>query len=181
MSKVEKYLPISEPENFSNRAPEVGSERAPASQTNRRDFLKIAGLGAGAAALTFSGIVPGAVRDAQAKEVAPFNTQFPGQRIGELIEIRTRAAVQASQEEAEAFPHKTNGDEELYANQAFAGNFSKTLPHDPHTGLVVPSAYQSLLNALKAGTMAAFDQVPAGGPGQLAGPLSPLMFQMEGE
>ncbi|HKV42505.1 MAG TPA: hypothetical protein VJX67_25110, partial [Blastocatellia bacterium] len=97
------------------------------------------------------------------------------------IEIRTRAAVQAAQEEEDAFPHKTNGDEELYANQAFAGNFSKTLPHDPNTALVIPSAYQSLLSALKTGTLAAFDQIPRGGPGQLAGPLSPLMFQIEGE
>src|SRR5205085_2040255 len=77
------------------------------------------------------------------------------------------------------FPHHTNGDEERYKDQAFAGNFSKTLPHDAN-GLVVPSAYLALLNALKAGTQAAFDAVPAGGTGKLAGPLSPLQFQIEG-
>jgi hypothetical protein len=80
-----------------------------------------------------------------------------------------------------AFPHPTNGDEETYANQAFAGNFSKTLTHDAHTGLVVPSAYQALINALTQGSKDLLDQVPAGGPGKLAGPLSPLAFQLQGE
>jgi hypothetical protein len=46
---------------------------------------------------------------------------------------------------------------------------------------VEPFAYQALLNALRAGTLDSFDLVPRGGPGQLAGPLSPLMFQMEGK
>lgn len=101
-------------------------------------------------------------------------------RIIELIKRRTAAAVKAGAEEARAQPHKTNGDEKLYADQAYAGNFSKTLPHDPATGLVDPLAYRTLLAALQTGTLASFDLVPRGGPGQLAGPLSPLMFQVEG-
>jgi hypothetical protein len=104
----------------------------------------------------------------------------PFSRVLELIEKRTAAATDAGEEERKAFPHKTNGDEELYADQAYAGNFSKTLPHDPNTGLVEPFAYQTLLNALQTGTLESFDLVPRGGPGRLAGPLSPLMFQMEG-
>jgi hypothetical protein len=109
------------------------------------------------------------------------NTSSPVSRIIELVEKRTAAAGEAGEEEQEAFPHKTNGDEELYATQAFAGNFSKTLPHDPNTALVEPFAYQALLSALQTGTLASFDLIPRGGPGELAGPLSPLMFQMEGE
>jgi hypothetical protein len=70
---------------------------------------------------------------------------------------RTAAAVSAAEEEASAFPHPTNGDEELYAEQAFAGNFSKTLPHDPNTGLVEPFAYEALINAVQTGTLASFD------------------------
>jgi hypothetical protein len=104
----------------------------------------------------------------------------PLSRIIELIEKRTAAATEAGEEEGKAFPHKTNGDEQLYADQAYAGNFSKTLPHDPNTGLVEPFAYQALLKALQTGTLESFDLVPRGGPGRLAGPLSPLMFQMEG-
>lgn len=114
-------------------------------------------------------------------ELKTSSTTSPHPRIIELEEKRTAAAIRAGEEEARAFPHQTNGDEELYADQAFAGNFSKTLPHDPVTGLVEPSAYRALLSALRTGTLASFDMVPRGGPGALAGPLSPLMFQMEGK
>jgi hypothetical protein len=62
------------------------------------------------------------------------NPTDPLSRIIELVEKRTAAASEAGEEEKKAFPHKTNGDEELYADQAYAGNFSKTLPHDPNTG-----------------------------------------------
>jgi hypothetical protein len=114
-------------------------------------------------------------------ELENTNLTDPFSRVIELIEKRTTAATEAGEEERSAFPHKTNGDEELYANQAYAGNFSKTLPHDSNTGLVEPFAYQALLNALRTGTLDSFDLVPSGGPGRLAGPLSPLMFQMEGQ
>jgi hypothetical protein len=108
------------------------------------------------------------------------NLTDPFSRVTELIEKRIAAATAAGEEERRAFPHETNGDEERYADQAYAGNFSKTLPHDSKTGLVDPVAYQALLNALRTGTLESFDLVPRGGPGRLAGPLSPLMFQMEG-
>ncbi len=81
-------------------------------------------------------------------------SQLP--RIIQLIQKRTAAAIAAGGEEASTFPHPTNGDEELYAEQAFAGNFSKTLPHDPNTGLVEPFAYEALLNAVQTGTLASF-------------------------
>jgi len=114
-------------------------------------------------------------------ELKTTSTTSPLPRVIKLVEKRTVAALRAGDEEASVFPHQTNGDEELYADQAFAGNFSKTLPHDPVTGLVEPFAYQALLKALRTGTLASFDMVPRGGPGQLLGPLSPLMFQMEGK
>jgi hypothetical protein len=117
---------------------------------------------------------------ANAKEVAPFNTKDPDTRARQLVDVRTDAAQRAGELLEKSFPHPTNGDEERYRHQSFAGNFSKTLPHDPATGLVIPSAYLALLNALETGTQEAFDAVPAGGKGQLAGPLSPLQFQMVG-
>src|ERR1700730_8181136 len=114
-------------------------------------------------------------------ELENTNLTDPFSRVIELIEKRTTAATEAGEEERSAFPHKTNGDEELYAGQAYAGNFSKTLPHDSNTGLAELFAYLVLLNALRTGTLDSFDLVPSGGPGRLAGPLSPLMFQMEGQ
>jgi hypothetical protein len=105
-------------------------------------------------------------------ELENTNPTDPLSRVIELIEKRTAAATEAGEEESKAFPHKTNGDEELYADQAYAGNFSKTLPHDSNTGLVESFAYQALLNALRTGTLDSFDLVPRGGPGRLAGPLT---------
>jgi hypothetical protein len=117
---------------------------------------------------------------AEAKEVAPFNTNDPDSRVRQFVDVRVDAARRDGKLLEQSFPHPTNGDEERYADQSYAGNFSKTLPHDPATGLVIPSAYQALLNALEQGTQEAFDAVPAGGKGQLAGPLSPLQFQIAG-
>jgi hypothetical protein len=147
--------------------------------TSRRGFLKTAGIGT--AALTATALLPDVlIPKADAKEIAPFNVKDPDRRERQLVDVRTDAARRAGELLEKSFPHPTNGDEERYRNQSFAGNFSKTLPHDPATGLVIPSAYLALLDALEDGTQEAFDAVPAGGPGKLAGPLSPLQFQMAG-
>ena len=153
-----------------------GNNGASASPS-RRDFLKTAGVGA--VVLTTGSVLPSALTpQAEAAEVGP--SSAPVQRGNDLEKVRKNAAKAARQSVINAFPHPTNGDEERYRDQGFAGNFSKTLPHDPATGLVIPSAYLALLNALEQGTQEAFDAVPAGGRGQLAGPLSPLQFQMAG-
>ncbi|HEV2991519.1 MAG TPA: twin-arginine translocation signal domain-containing protein [Candidatus Angelobacter sp.] len=147
--------------------------------TSRRGFLKTAGIGA--AALTAGGVLPAILTsEAEAREIAPFNVKDPDSRVRQLIDFRTDAAKREGELLETSFPHPTNGDEERYRDQGFAGNFSKTLPHDPHTGLVNPNAYKALLNALEEGTQEAFDAVPAGGRGLLAGPLSPLQFQIAG-
>jgi hypothetical protein len=149
----------------------------PSRPTSRRVFLKAAGIGA--VALAGNGLFPGSVvPKADAVEIGPAEDD-PTARGNTLQQIRNNAAAAARQDVINAFPHTTNGDEEHYADQAFAGNFSKTLPHDSN-GLVDPGAYQALLTALEAGTVDAFNAVPAGGRGQLAGPVSPLVFQIEG-
>ncbi|HEX4602371.1 MAG TPA: twin-arginine translocation signal domain-containing protein, partial [Candidatus Angelobacter sp.] len=159
-----------------DNAPDNGAS-ATSSSSSRRDFLKTAG--AGAVVLTAGSVLPSTLTPkAEAAEVGP--SSAPVQRGNELEKIRKNAAKAARQSVINAFPHPTNGDEERYRDQGFAGNFSKTLPHDPATGLVIPSAYLALVNALEQGTQEAFDAVPAGGRGQLAGPLSPLQFQMAG-
>jgi hypothetical protein len=148
------------------------------SSTSRRGFLKSAGVGV--AALTAGAVLPtGLAPEAEAVEIGP-PSQNPSLRAAQSDQVRKTTSSNESSAIKAAFPHQTNGDEELYANQAFAGNFSKSLNHDPNTGLVVPSDYQALKNAVQSGTQAAFDAVPAGGPGKLAGPLSPLAFQLQG-
>jgi hypothetical protein len=150
---------------------------SPAS-TSRRGFLKTAGVGV--AALTAGAVLPtGLVPEAEAIEIGP-PSQNPSKRAAQSDQIRRTTSGNESTAIKAAFPHQTNGDEELYANQAFAGNFSKSLNHDLNTGLVKPSDYQALMSAVTAGTQAAFDAIPAGGKGKLAGPLSPLAFQLQG-
>jgi hypothetical protein len=133
---------------------------------SRRGFLRTAGISA--AVLTAGSMIPGFVQEAEAVEVGP-PSQNPNLRATQSNQVRRTTSLIESDAIRDAFPHPTNGDEEKYANQAFAGNFSKTLNHNPSTGLVVPSDYQALVNALRAGTQEAFGAVPAGGSGRLAG------------
>ena len=147
--------------------------------TSRRGFLKTAGMGV--AAFTAGAVLPtGLAPEAEAVEIGP-PSQQPGLRASQSDLVRKTTSANESTVIKNAFPHSTNGDEETYANQAFAGNFSKTLPHDSHTGLVDPNAYKALINGLTQGSKDLLDKVPAGGPGLLAGPLSPLAFQLQGE
>jgi hypothetical protein len=162
-----------------NAPAEVTTHSPSATSTSRRGFLKTAGVGV--AALTAGSVLPtGLVPEAEAVEIGP-PSQNPAKRAAQSDQVRSTTSRAESAAIKAAFPHATNGDEETYANQSFAGNFSKTLPHDSHTGLVDPNAYQALLNGLTQGSKDLLDKVPAGGPGLLAGPLSPLAFQLQGE
>jgi len=73
--------------------------------------------------------------------------------------------------------HPANNDEAAIAN--YQGQFHKTLPHN-NNGVVDPAAYTALLNAIQAGTFAAFEAVPAGGPVKLANPLAAQVYDLEG-
>jgi len=144
---------------------------------SRRGFLKTAGLGA--VAITAGAILPDAlVQTAEAAENGPAADK-PNQRGNQLEKIRKDAAKAQREAVINDFPHPTNGDEETYAGSHYEGNFSKTFPLDAN-GLVNPNDYRKLLAALDSGTQEAFQNVPAGGNGKLAGPLSPLVFQIEG-
>src|SRR5216684_2593531 len=128
-------------------------------KSSRRGFLKTAGLGA--AVITAGTILPtGLIPEAEAVEIGP-PSQNPSLRASQSDQVRKTTSGNESAAIKAAFPHATNGDEETYVNQAFAGNFSKTLHHDA-TGLLVPIDYQALMHGIKAGTQ------------------SPLAFQLQG-
>jgi hypothetical protein len=151
----------------------------PSISASRRGFLR--GAGIGAAALAANALLPGSLIDkAEAVEISPF-VNHPNDRANELEQIRFNAARTARVNEQNSFPHPTNGDEETYADQRFVGNFTKSFRLDANGLLVDPNDYKLLQAACKAGTQEAFDQIPAGGNGKLAGPLSPLVFQIEGD
>jgi hypothetical protein len=71
----------------------------------------------------------------------------------------------------------SNCDEQNYQN--FIGNYSKGLPHNA-IGEVEPSAYRSLLSAVRQGTAAAFEQVALAGNTKLVNPLAGSAFDLEG-
>src|SRR5947208_1142250 len=123
-------------------------------RSTRRGFLKTAGMSA--AALAASSVIPGGglVEEAQAVEVGP-PSQNPNLRAAQSDQVRKTTSGNESTAIKDAFPHATNGDEERYANQTYAGNFSKTLPHDPATALATTAGYQSLLNGVTQGTKTA--------------------------
>lgn len=91
------------------------------------------------------------------------------------LEIRQGAAqFQCLQAESS---HPTNGDETAFP--AYIGNFCKGLPH-AQNGEVMPAAYQSLLQALSAGTVAAMEGIDRGSGAKFIDPLAAFAFQMEG-
>lgn len=76
-----------------------------------------------------------------------------------------------------------NGDEERFKQLGFAGfaSFTKALAHDPNTGLVNETSYQTLLDAVREGTQAAFNGVELGGEKRLlVNPLNAYSFQLIG-
>ena len=96
-------------------------------------------------------------------------------RAAAALQIRQSAAIfQSEQTEA---AHPTNGDETSLP--AYIGNFCKGLPH-AQNGEVIPAAYQSLLAALSAGTVAAMEGIERGSGAKLVDPLAAFAFQMEG-
>jgi hypothetical protein len=57
--------------------------------------------------------------------------------------------------------HANNGDEARYPNKI--GNSTKGLAHDSHTGEVITSAYDALLDALRSGDPTDFEALATGG------------------
>lgn len=79
--------------------------------------------------------------------------------------------------EQQPVPHRDNGDETSLP--AYIGSFCKGLPH-AQNGEVIPADYQSLLQALETGTVAALEAIDRGSGAKFVDPLSDLAFQMEG-
>ena len=80
-------------------------------------------------------------------------------------------------------PPAVNGDEERFDNLGFPGfaSYTKALSHDD-IGLVQPSSFESLLEAIQRGTQPAFEDVVLGGGKRLlANPLNAYSFQLIGD
>ncbi len=74
--------------------------------------------------------------------------------------------------------HTDNGDEALYAANRL-GSFSKGLQHDS-LGIVNPTSYAILLQAVQSGVSAHFDLIPTAGTLKLTSPQAGLAFSLVG-
>ncbi len=102
---------------------------------------------------------------------------FYSQRALASYQTRVTAAADNYQQVPPLFTRPNNGDEELYQNRI--ASYSKGLPHQAN-GEVVPAAYYTLLDALRTGDPARFEQVQMGGVRKLTNPQCGLAFDAEG-
>ena len=159
------------PANRLNRSGTCGAVYGDTSPT-RREFLTRARGGA-AAILAATAVNFGT--SGEAGQGARDVSNATHERVADSYEMREAAARAESQ--VPVPKQTTNGDEQRYPN--FIGNFSKGLPHGA-IGEVDPTAYRSLLTAVRQGTAAAFEQVPLGGSLKLVNPLAGEAFDLEG-
>ncbi|MFN0138998.1 MAG: vanadium-dependent haloperoxidase [Pyrinomonadaceae bacterium] len=103
---------------------------------------------------------------------------FYHRRAAASYQYRLDTAQENFQPIPRRFSRPNNGDEELYPNRI--GSYSKGLPHQSN-GEVVPSAYDALLDALRTGNPAMFEQIPMGGDRHLTNPQAGLAFDLEGD
>lgn len=101
---------------------------------------------------------------------------------------RTEASTIRDQQRDDAFaafdrcPPETNNDEQRFQHIGFPGfaSFTKALSHNAE-GLVNAFSFESLLDAIQAGTQEAFEQVQLGGGDRLlVNPLNAYSFQAIG-
>ncbi len=135
---------------------------------DRRAFFRILGA---AAALGAAGVgLPGCSRASAFPSILT-----PSQRSEAALAVRIAAARMAFDR---GLPIQlANGDETRLP--AYAASYSKGLPHDAR-GFVVPSAYETLLAAVRREEKGAFEAVPLAGPRRLVNPMAGAAFDLQG-
>lgn len=148
-----------------------------AQTTNRRGFLGKLGK-AGITAVAAGTALPLIDKSSTVSAQKGGGRSFYNQRADACMRFRSDAASGNFQSYPPLFTRPNNGDEALYPN--FIGNYSKALPHQSN-GEVQLNAYNALLDALRLGTPALFEQIPMGGTVKLTNPQSGLAFDLEGK
>ena len=142
---------------------------------SRRRFIGTLGATA-AGAVALGAAVPESV-NAATPPVQPPGNSFYQQRAQAAYQYRVNCANDNRGVVNGRFSRPNNGDEDLYSNRI--GSYSKALPHQAN-GEVVPAAYDALLNAIRTGDPAEFEQIPMGGTIKLTSPQSGFAFDLEG-
>ena len=156
--------------------PEDLSTNKASKASSRRAFLgRVAGAAAASMAASTVGIQPvaKAYTGQEGRGEVPQNnfnkralTSYNNRRKAALAELEVPVPTEV-----------TNGDENRYPNHI--GNYSKGLVHN-YIGEVDNASYSSLLEAVKSGAPALFDQIQLGGNTPLVDPQAGLAFDLEG-
>ena len=146
-------------------------------KTDRRKFL--GNLGKAGAAAAFVGAATPFINEKSTlfAQSRPGNS-FYQRRAENCYQLRVEAARANFHPVTPYFTRANNGDENLYPNKI--ANYSKGLPHN-NNGEVDLAAYNALLDALRSGSPALFEQIPMGGDRRLTNPQCGLAYDLEGK
>lgn len=147
------------------------------STTNRRGFLGKLGK-AGVAAVAAGAALPFVEKSSRVSAQLGGGRSFYNQRATACMQLRSNMAQNNWQVYSPLYTRPNNGDEQSYPNRI--ANYSKGLPHQSN-GEVQPNAYNALLDALRTGSPAMFEQIPMGGTVKLTNPQCGLAFDLEGK
>jgi len=157
-------------------------------KANRRSFLRragaiVLGLGSGIFARGFAGSA------GAGNAIAPSPAETPKDAVAVTPSTdRVELAFALRQKAAEndralpatmPIPAAKNGNSEETSLPAFAGSYSKGLPHDD-LGQVNKLAYQTYLSALASGKLADFEKIPMGGYFALSNPMAAYSYNLDG-
>jgi hypothetical protein len=160
-----------------NTESETEIQKFSETKTTRRNFFgKLTKVGITAAAATVA--APFFDKSSTVIGQTKYGKSFYQQRATACYKLRVAAAQANFHLPPPLFSRPNNGDEQLYENKI--ANFSKGLPHNSN-GEVDVHAYAALLDALKTGDAAKFEQIPMGGNQLLTNPQAGLAFDLEGK
>jgi hypothetical protein len=143
--------------------------------SRRKFFGKLGSAAVGATVL--GSVAPLIDNGSRVQAAGGSGNSFYHQRALASYQFRVNCAKDNFQPIPPLFERPNNNDETLYPNRI--GNFSKGLPHQSN-GEVVPAAYDALLDALRTGDPARFEQIPMGGDKKLTNPQAGYAFDLEG-
>jgi hypothetical protein len=157
------------------KKPALPASRIESGKVSRRRFVGGGAVAAAAASIPLQPLLGGKESQAEAA-VVPYNS--PTRATASM----TYRMSMARNEHIDVGTQPDNGDSQRFTD--FSGNYSKALLHDA-LGMPNKASYQSMLNALRSGQFADFENMimgtPGGGPNSKQnGPQGGLALDLEG-
>jgi len=157
------------------KKPTLPVSRTESAKVSRRRFVGGGAVAAAAASIPLQPLLGGKESQAEAA-VVPYNSHM------RATASMTYRMSMARNEHIDVGTQPDNGDSQQFTD--FSGNYSKALLHDA-LGVPNKASYQSMLNALRSGQFADFENMiigtPGGGPNSKEnGPQGGLALDLEG-